>query len=312
MQIGDLSLDEIVGQPAAIKQLKNLVSSIRYKSLYSHWSTKPPKGIMLTGPTGVGKTASVRALAYTLGAQVFLMELRYLDIASKWVDMPIEQLKGFFTLAEEKSKERHVIIFIDEIDSMLPARDMQLHETSMKRVNVFLEWMDGGFSSLNNITIIGATNFIEGVDKAAKRPGRFDKIVKFQELSPDDIIEGFNIHLSKRHLSSGQVEVLQPQKLKAMLSKGDLSGADIPELINRLIEKKINEHKSNIELEVPTFALMTPEQQHALLNNSLYVPRAITTEDVIDEFAEYIRNKKQIETNGSLNKFGFHLTPMEQ
>jgi len=246
MDLGYLELDDIVGQDEAIDELKNIVDAIENKDIYAMWGYNIPRGILLLGGPGTGKTATVRALAKRLENTVTLMELRYLDIASKWVDMPIEQLRNFFALAEEESKNKHVLIFIDEIDAMIPNREDQLHETSMKRVNVFLEWMDGGFNILKNITIIGATNRKEGIDKAALRPGRFGKIIEYKDLCKKDIIHGIKIHFSKRKIDSGLILDIDWSEVESSTTVKSMTGADLPEIIDKILSIKVKEHISMI------------------------------------------------------------------
>jgi len=167
-------LDDVIGQDQAVEELKELLHNIKEKEFCNVWGIRPVNGILLTGSPGTGKTMAARALTKELGCDAIMMELKYRDIASRWIDAPIEHLSQFFKIVELKARDKHVIVFIDEIDSMLPDRSsLHLHESSVKRVDVFLEWLDGGLTSLKNVTVIGATNFINGVDRAALRPGRF-------------------------------------------------------------------------------------------------------------------------------------------
>jgi SpoVK/Ycf46/Vps4 family AAA+-type ATPase len=163
---GGNTLEDIVGQPDAINELKEFRNSLMFQKVYSYWKIQPPKGILFEGPPGTGKTECVRALANELRDVCSFMEIRSIDIASRYMDAPIESLREYFKVAENLAKTKHVVVFIDEIDSMLSNRQEQLHEVSIKRVNTFLEWMDGGFSSISGITIIGATNNLSGIDGA--------------------------------------------------------------------------------------------------------------------------------------------------
>lgn len=304
-----LGLDEIVGQKEAISELRNLCDSIKYKELYKFWKLASPKGILFTGPTGVGKTESIRATANELGGRVTLMELRYLDIASKYVDKPIEQLRSFFDIAEKQSKQKHVIIFIDEIDSMLPIRDSNLHETSLKRVNVFLEWMDGGFSGIENITIIGATNNPEGMDEAAKRPGRFDKLIKFNELDTDAIVTGLQIHFNKRNLYTCQYveHDLNWDIVRPLIKTGSLSGADMPEIINRLVNRKVQEHKTKIEMSIPNFNKLADYNRNQHIIDLKYMPNPINSNDIYETTKEYINWKISIGRLSGSGYVGFNI-----
>jgi SpoVK/Ycf46/Vps4 family AAA+-type ATPase len=302
MDLGNLSLDEIVGQDDAISELKKFVESIKYKIIYKSWSLKSPRGLLLTGEPGVGKTAAIRALAKELENDVILMELRYLDIASKWIDAPIEQLRQFFGVAEKRSAEKHVIIFIDELEAMIPDRNNQLHETSMKRVNVFLEWMDGGFSSIDNITIIGATNFLEGVDKAARRPGRFDKIIHFVDLNSSAVVKGLKIHLSKRDIGD-KLDNINWNDIETAVGDSKFSGADLPEIINRLIDTKVTEHIDMINQTYDFRALSRIEQRGILTQNKL-LPEKINTSYFIETIRKYATYKRNTAKSTS-RKLGF-------
>lgn len=304
MDVGSLNLDDIVGQDKAIHQLKLLVDSIGYRDLYDVWKLSVPKGIILTGPTGVGKTASVRALAKELKDKVTLMELRYIDIASRWIDMPIEQLRQFFSMAEQYSKNKHVIIFIDELEAMLPERDGQIHETSVKRVDVFLEWLDGGFSVLKNITVIGATNNLEMVDKAARRPGRFDRIVQFEELTVPNIIRGLQIHLTKRGLSNFQVSDFVIRNLPN-IGDGYLTGADLPEIINRVIERKVQIHKNRIISIHKNLLKLSIAERSEIFKNAKFFPEPISIDDIYIVVEEYICDKVNRKDIAKQTQFGF-------
>ncbi len=290
MDLGDLSLNDIVGQDNAIKEFRSFIESLRYGMVYRSWALDIPRGILLTGGPGLGKTASVRAVARELKNDVILMELRYMDIASKWVDYPIEQLKSFFSMAEEQSKEKHVIIFIDEIDSMIPQRSDNLHETSMKRVNVFLAWMDGGFSKLRNVTLIGATNYPEGIDTAAKRPGRFDKIIEYVPLTASAIMQGLQNHMGRRSLGYAKIKEIDWDQIQSIVRDGCLSGADLPEVVNCIIRDKVTEHVKNL-CEKANFNTLTKAEQSAAGCNPEYLPEPIDTANIRQHIFEYIKFK---------------------
>lgn len=243
---GEITLNEIVGQPEAVSELKKFSNSILYNKIYSLWKISPAKGILFEGPPGTGKTACVRALAGELGDNCAIVEISNLDIASRYMDAPIEMLRGIFQAVEDMAKSKHVVIFIDEIDSMLPARQEQLHEVSVKRVTTFLEWMDGGFSSLAGVTIIGATNNVNGIDPAFLRPGRFDKIITFANLTNDSIIEGLKIHFNKMHLDKSLIGEIDWNVIKSYIGSISLSGAEVKGLIDNIVSEKASAHISNI------------------------------------------------------------------
>jgi len=277
---GDLTLDDIVGQDKAIAKLKELIDAIKYNEIYGMWQNPVPKGYLLIGPTGVGKTASVRALAASLVDEIYLFELKYSDVESKFIGAQVELLRDFFDMVEEKSKEKHVILFVDEIDSMIPSRDSShMQERTLERINLWLEWMGGGFSSLENVTILGATNNPDGMDSAARRSGRFDLKIKFVELNIEAIVKGLKYYINKRNLKSYQINNINYNKIKEILKPGMLNGADLPEIVNRVIRKKITEHIAKLNNQ--GYKQLMPEKRKELLQVKTYYPSPISTNDII-------------------------------
>lgn len=244
---GDIRLNEIVGQNKAVEELMFLVRSMRHSEISKLWKSATPKGILLVGPPGTGKTASVRAVANEIGNDTIIMELCYRDIASKWVDASIEALNQFFNAVESKSKDKHVIIFLDEVDGLLPTRDENSHHGYLKIVTGFLEWLDGGFASAKNITIIAASNNVNGIDKAILRPGRIDKIIEYSLLTNSDIIHCLKIHLSKLALSKKQMAEIDWAQVLDSFDEVQLSGADVSEICQRIVREKVSEHISLLE-----------------------------------------------------------------
>lgn len=294
----DLTLDEIAGQEQAVKELKELIRSIKYKPLYNYWVQNPPKGVLLTGPTGVGKTASVRAVAAELSDIVALIDLPYMSIASKFVDHQIEKMQQIFKTAEDISRERHVLLFIDEIEAVVPKRTPDLNNEAMKRVTTFLQWMDGGFVQIQNITVLGATNHPELMDDAMLRPGRFDRTINFDPLSQDAIIKGLTTHFGKRNLRPELVGDIDWTAVKPLFKTGSVCGADLPEVVSRMVTEKINEHLSILRRVADVENLkMEVIEKHA--------PEPICTNDLIATVENYLRNKQ---VKAEAKQFGFAYT----
>jgi SpoVK/Ycf46/Vps4 family AAA+-type ATPase len=139
---------------------------------------------------------SVKALVNEIKGDVVLHELKFKDIESMWVGESVQILKDYFRRFNEDAKNNHVIVFIDEIDAVLPKRTKHLCQTTAQRVNVFLEWLDGGIQSLQNISLIGATNCLKNIDETALRPGRYDRIIEFHPLPAQAIVEALKVHLN--------------------------------------------------------------------------------------------------------------------
>ncbi len=297
-------MDDIVGQPAAVTELKDFKNSILFKDIYSFWKINPPKGILFEGPPGTGKTACVRALANELKDICTFMEISSIDIASRYMDAPIEKLREMFKFAENLSINKHVVIFIDEIDSMLPSRLNQLHEVSIKRVNAFLEWMDGGLSPLSGITVIGATNNLTGIDEAFLRPGRFERVITFLKLNSDSIIEGLKLYLNKKKLLPSLIGKINWNSIKSYIENVKLSGAEIKGIIDSVVSHKAAEHIINIKNKINPKDNLTSYLKFGTIKPELF-PTPIDTKSIIQAIA--LVTSKQSEFVKSDYKIGFSI-----
>ena len=140
--------------------------------LYRKWGTKPPKGIILYGDPGTGKTLLAKALASQAEARFFHVEAS--DVASKWYGESEKMVKDIFRLASRNGDK--TIIFFDEIDAIAPPRE-GAHEATQRVVSTLLENMDG-IASHDNVMVVASTNRLESIDPALLRPGRFDRWVE--------------------------------------------------------------------------------------------------------------------------------------
>lgn len=233
---------DVFGQEKAVIAFKDLLQEIRLSKIYAIYNQTPTKGIILSGPKGVGKTSLVRALANELESAEIpsaMFHLSYLDIANAFVDRPLENLRAVFQFIESINKDKHVILFVDEIDGMLPTYNEHTMEMDKKRVVAFLEWMDGGLTKLKNVTVLGATNNIAGVHNSILRPGRFDRIIEFVNLKPDNVYDAMLNHLSE---SIENYEIIASKDdLLEKLDKG-YNGADAEHISNLLVKYFIRKH----------------------------------------------------------------------
>ncbi|MEO1530521.1 MAG: AAA family ATPase, partial [Planctomycetota bacterium] len=144
---------------------------LRHPSLFKTLGVKPPRGVLLYGPPGSGKTLIARAVANETGAFFFLINGP--EIMSKMAGESESNLRKAF---EEAEKNSPAIIFIDEIDSIAPKRDKTNGEVERRIVSQLLTLMDG-LKQRANVVVIGATNRPEVLDAAITRPGRLDTLV---------------------------------------------------------------------------------------------------------------------------------------
>ncbi|WP_422749783.1 ATP-binding protein [Mycobacterium sp. WMMD1722] len=148
---------------------------------------RPIKGVLFTGPPGTGKTLLARIIAAESGADFFLVSGP--SIVSKWVGDSEETLRRIFEAAAESPRS---IIFFDEIDSLAEKRSGDTHEASKRLVAQLLTLMDGFDSSSGNTVVIAATNRVDDIDVALRRPGRFDWEIYFGMPDVSDRYEILN------------------------------------------------------------------------------------------------------------------------
>jgi transitional endoplasmic reticulum ATPase len=166
----DVTYDDIGGMAATIDQLREMVElPLRYPELFQRLGVDPPKGVLLHGPPGTGKTRLARAVANESDAQFFLINGP--EIMGSAYGESEGKLRQVF---EEAAKNAPSIVFIDEIDSIAPKRGNVSGEAEKRLVAQLLTLMDG-LEARANLVVIAATNRPEAIDEALRRPGRFDR-----------------------------------------------------------------------------------------------------------------------------------------
>lgn len=224
VQIPNVSWDDVGGLDELKEELKEAVEwPIKYKDAYDYVNVEAPKGILLHGPPGTGKTLIAKALAKMTESN--FISIKGPELLSKWVG---ESEKGVREIFRKARQAAPCIIFLDEVDALVPRRgsggsDSHVTENVVSQILTEID----GLEELNNVLIIGATNRLDIVDEALLRPGRFDRIIKVPNPDEKGRQHIFEIHTKKKPLAS-DVKISEIVKLT-----DDFSGAEIAAVANR-------------------------------------------------------------------------------
>ncbi|NWU83897.1 ATAD2 protein, partial [Onychorhynchus coronatus] len=195
MQIGSsVQFDGVGGLSDHISALKEMIIlPLLYPDVFEILKFKPPRGCLFYGPPGTGKTLVARALANECSRgdrKVTFFMRSAADCMSKWVGESERQLRLVFEQAYEM---RPSIIFFDEIDALAPIRSSKQDQVHSSVVGTLLTLMDG-LASRGEVVVIGATNRLDSIDPALRRPGRFEREFRFNLPNKEARQEIFKIH----------------------------------------------------------------------------------------------------------------------
>nr|XP_054488579.1 ATPase family AAA domain-containing protein 2-like [Agelaius phoeniceus] len=195
MQIdGSAQFQGVGGLSDHISALKEMVIlPLLYPDVFEILKFKPPRGCLFYGPPGTGKTLVARALANECSRgdrKVTFFMRSAADCMSKWVGESERQLRLVF---EQAYQMRPSIIFFDEIDALAPVRSSKQDQVHSSVVGTLLTLMDG-LASRGEVVVIGATNRLDSIDPALRRPGRFEREFRFNLPNKEARLEIFKIH----------------------------------------------------------------------------------------------------------------------
>ncbi|MCY0850549.1 CDC48 family AAA ATPase [Sulfuracidifex metallicus] len=224
---------------------------MKHPEVFQHLGIEPPKGVLLYGPPGVGKTLLARALANEIGA--YFTSINGPEIMSKFYGESEQRLREIFDEAEKNAPS---IVFIDEIDAIAPKREESTGEVEKRVVAQLLTLMDG-IKGRGKIVIIGATNRPDAVDQALRRPGRFDREIEIRPPDTKGRKDILQVHTRNMPLVDEGPDKVDLDKI-AELTNG-YTGADLAALskeaaiaaLRRFMqEKKINFDTPQIPADV--------------------------------------------------------------
>ncbi|XP_044045867.1 transitional endoplasmic reticulum ATPase isoform X2 [Siniperca chuatsi] len=194
--LNDIGYDDIGGCRKQLAQIKEMVElPLRHPGLFKAIGVKPPRGILLYGPAGTGKTLVARAVANETGAFFFLINGP--EIMSKLAGESESNLRKAF---EEAEKNAPAIIFIDELDAIAPKREKTHGEVERRIVSQLLTLMDG-LKQRAHVVVMAATNRPNSIDSALRRFGRFDREIDIGIPDSTGRLEILQIHTKNMKLA---------------------------------------------------------------------------------------------------------------
>jgi transitional endoplasmic reticulum ATPase len=172
-QAADVVYEDLGGMKHAIQRVREMIElPLKHPELFERLGIDPPRGVLLHGPPGTGKTMLAKAVANESSA--YFASINGPEIVSKYYGESEKRIREVF---EEAERNAPAIIFLDELDSIAPKREEVAGEMERRMVAQLLSMMDG-LKERANVIVIGATNRPDAVDPALRRPGRFDREIE--------------------------------------------------------------------------------------------------------------------------------------
>jgi len=257
--------EDIGGLHEEIQRVREMVElPLRHPELFQRLGIEPPKGVLLHGPPGCGKTLLARAVANESEANFFAINGP--EIMSKFYGESEARLREIFQQAQQNAPS---IIFIDELDAIAPKREEVTGEVERRVVAQLLALMDG-LAGRGNVIVIGATNRPDALDPALRRPGRFDREIEIGVPDKQARYEILQIHTRGMPLA----EDVDLRKL-AEITHG-YTGADLAALCRETAMKALRRYLPQINLEEERIPPNVLEKMEVRMEDFLNAYKEIT------------------------------------
>ena len=267
--------EDIGGLHEEIQRIREMVElPLRHPELFQRLGIDPPKGVLLHGPPGCGKTLLARAVANESDAH--FIAINGPEIMSKFYGQSEARLREIFAEAE---KEAPSIIFIDEIDAIAPKREEVTGEVERRVVAQLLALMDG-LEGRGNVIVIGATNRVNALDPALRRPGRFDREIEIGVPDKQGRYEILQIHTRGMPLAKD----VDLRKL-AEITHG-YTGADLAALCREAAMKALRRYLPEINLEEEVIPVEVLEKMEVTMEDFMNAYREITPTAIREVYIE--------------------------
>jgi proteasome-associated ATPase len=252
-EVPDVNYEDIGGLGAQIEQIRDAVElPFLHKDLYAEHQLKAPKGILLYGPPGCGKTLIAKAVANSLAKKVtektgnkdgksYFLNIKGPELLNKYVGETERHIRLIFQRARDKASEgTPVIVFFDEMDSLFKTRGSGVSSDVENTIVPQLLSEIDGVEGLENVIVIGASNREDMIDPAILRPGRLDVKIKIQRPNAQGAAE-----ILSKYLTSD----LPINEDDLALHKGDRQ-ATVKSMIDKAVEQMYTESDENRFIEV--------------------------------------------------------------
>jgi transitional endoplasmic reticulum ATPase len=254
-----IGYDDVGGCRKQLAQIKELIElPLRHPQLYKKLGVKPPKGILLYGPPGSGKTLIAKAIANETGAFIYMINGP--EIMSKMAGESENNLRKAF---DEAEKNKPSIIFIDEVDSLAPKRDKTQGEVERRIVSQLLTLMDGA-KTREGVIVLAATNRPNSIDPALRRYGRFGKELEIGVPDSTGRLEILRIHTKNMRMAEDVDLVEISDELHGF------GGSDIASLCSEAALQQIREKLPSIDLDSDKIDASILGSLKVTRNNFLY------------------------------------------
>ncbi len=235
--IPKIAYEDIGGMDEEIRRVREMIEHpMKHPEIFRKLGINPPKGVLLYGPPGTGKTLLAKAVANE--TQAHFIPISSPSIMSKFVGEAEERIREVFKEAEKNAPS---IIFFDEIDAIAPKRDEVVGEVERRVVAQILSAMDG-MEARGQVIVIGATNRVNSIDEALRRPGRFDREIEIGVPSKEGRLKILQIHTRGMPISP-PMDYLQIDKAIKNLKGNEGAVRKIREILARLQEVKSEERQ---------------------------------------------------------------------
>ena len=286
----DVSWDKVGGLAEVKKELMEAVEwPMKFPGLYDNLGHKMPRGILLHGPSGTGKTLMAKAVATQSEAN--FVSVRGPELLSKWVGESERGIREIFKRARQSAP---CVIFFDEIDSIAPIRGAGGETAVTERVVSQLLTELDGMENMHGVVVLAATNRADMIDPALLRPGRFDKIIQIPLPDKESRKSVFEIHSKDIPLAEGADKV-DFDKISDLTD--GLSSADVASIANTAVSLVVHEHLDNA---VPDDNLSDEEKKKIVDEIEKKAADARVTMKHFEEAVRKVREQKDLKMNEKL------------